>query len=544
MKNTNKNLIVTIIIILMITPFFLFPGYSKQNLSTKEGRETVLDRVIHIEKDLITEIPTVERWCDRLELKKYRINVGDCKLYVEEEGEGIPIVLLHGGPGSTHHGFHPYFSSANKFARVIYYDQRGCGVSDYQRGEKYTADQAVDDLENLRKKLNIQKWVVLGHSYGGLLAQRYSLKYPESFAGIVLVGSSLGMEVDLKSTRQYDYISDDEKQRMRQIQKEIAALAIAQQLSNERKLELIVFNNHLNGDWKRQSFYKPTREEIAQTALYEWKPAPNFRKDMHKSIYAVDVEGAFENCPIPTLILEGTWDLTWNTDKPEILYKNHPGSHLLMFERSGHSPFEDEPERFFSELEFFVENLPEIHKKDIAAWKEYLEKWRKAKADPFLVSEMRREEAVAIEEFYRVRKKILTGERVNDLSTPLHSFLTLLSALHHQDLDANKQVRPGVRKNLYGTEKIVTKEDLAKQEKRYINDEILRAPIPPQYPEPFQLWPIYMKDETQKELGETYLFIYWNGKWRWAGNRAVPGDWRKNRDFFINDFKTKTRENK
>lgn len=208
----------------------LFAGLiSIQLTSCKEfeeaKRETVLDGIVHIEEELITEIPQVSRLCDELDLKKHRINVGDCELYCEEEGKGMPIVILHGGPGATHHYFHPHFSKANKFARIIYYDQRGTGISDYERGNGYSLDQAADDLDNLRKALNIDKWVILGHSYGGFLAQYYSLKYTESLAGLVLVGSSLGMHVQLNPTRQYDYISEEEKERMREIRKEIRELA-------------------------------------------------------------------------------------------------------------------------------------------------------------------------------------------------------------------------------------------------------------------------------------------------------------------------------
>ena len=46
------------------------------------------------------------------------------------------------------------------------------------------------------------------------------------------------------------------------------------------------------------------------------------------------------------MIMEGKWDFTWNTDKPGILQKNHPGSQLIMFENSSHNPFQDEPEKF------------------------------------------------------------------------------------------------------------------------------------------------------------------------------------------------------
>ena len=67
------------------------------------------------------------------------------------------MVLLHGGPGGTHHYFHPTFSRAAEFSRVIYYDQRGCGLSDYAPGEGYTIQQAADDIEALRLVMLPQK---------------------------------------------------------------------------------------------------------------------------------------------------------------------------------------------------------------------------------------------------------------------------------------------------------------------------------------------------------------------------------------------------
>jgi hypothetical protein len=77
-----------------------------------ENRETVLDRVVYIEPELVTNIPAVPRWCDRLHLERRRVDVGDAELFVEVEGSGVPLVLINGGPGGTHHYFHPWFSRA------------------------------------------------------------------------------------------------------------------------------------------------------------------------------------------------------------------------------------------------------------------------------------------------------------------------------------------------------------------------------------------------------------------------------------------------
>ena len=93
----------------------------------------------------------------------------------------------------------------------------------------------------------------------------------------------------------------------------------------------------------------------------------------------INLKGAFENCPISTILIEGKWDLSASLDKPAIFQKNHPLSQLSMFENSGHCPFTDEPERFFQVLRHFLENLSEIPKEHLETWKEYLINWKKTK---------------------------------------------------------------------------------------------------------------------------------------------------------------------
>ncbi|HIJ66415.1 MAG TPA: alpha/beta fold hydrolase [Candidatus Hydrogenedentes bacterium] len=349
---------------------FMLASHVCAQESTIARRETVLDRKVHIEEELVLDIPKAPRLCDALEAEKGPVDIGDCRLYCEREGSGMPLVLLHGGPGATHHCFHPYFSHAADFAKVVYYDQRGCGLSEYKEGEGYSIDQAVDDLDKLRKALGIDKWVVLGHSYGGLLAQCYAVKYPERLAGLVLVGSSMAARIPLDSTRQYDFLSPEEQARIGEIHSN-RGLSMAQS----------VFNAHLNGDWKRQNYYRPSRERLAQVALYEWVHDPRFRRSVGQDTSKMDLKEAFETCPIPTIVMEGEWDLTWNTDKRDKLHKNHPKSRLIVFETSSHNPFEDEPERFFAELKGFVNALGRVAEADIESWRTYLTGWKRRREE-------------------------------------------------------------------------------------------------------------------------------------------------------------------
>jgi len=371
--------IVIVIIIVTVFLFILLTSCSNKEAESDTGteaRESILDRVIHIQPELITHIPDSFRWCDRLELKKHRIDVGDAELYVEEEGKGMPLVLINGGPGGTHHYFHPWFSRAKDFSRVIYYDQRGCGLSDFDPGKiGYSVKQAVDDLDAIRIALGIKKWVVLGYSYGGFLAQFYTLHYPENLAGLVLLGASPGMWVDTGSSRQGEYISEEENDRIKNVRKDLVALDKEKDLSRQKYTQLLIYNNLLNGDWKRQNFFKPSAEGMGQSALYEWVHDENFNGLLWSSSSKFDLTGAFVKNPIPTLILEGKYDLTWGEKKKDVLKGNHPHAEMVVFENAGHGIYDEETDQFFQTLEGFIQDLVNVSSSDIEVFRASVEEW-------------------------------------------------------------------------------------------------------------------------------------------------------------------------
>ena len=510
--------------LLMVLGIGLF--LSSTSLDEKRNQETVLDQKVQIHHRLIINVPDIPRLCDSLNLTKRRVDIGGCELYVEEQGQGTPLFLLHGGPGATHHFFHPHFSQAKDFARVVYYDQRGCGLSDYKKGEGYTIDQAVEDIEKLRKALGLEKIVLLGHSYGGILAQKYSIQYPENIKGLILVGSGLAMSISLEPTRQYDYMTEKERDRINQISVDVEKAIEEGKISPSEQTEVIVYNRLLNGDWKRQHFYKPTPEQIARHALYEWKHDQNFNERMSAEINKVGLKGAFDNCPIPTLILEGKWDLTWNTDKPAILKNNHPHSWLVLFQNSGHSPFMDEPDKFFNVLKKFLKDLPEISASQLSNWKEYLAEWKKLGEDPLLKKKMSKKEKSSIKKFYELREKINQGLNFMKGSTPLEAFLTFYSCFYNKDKEALEKNSPIDFKKM-GVE--ITDTLMEKQADELKEIEIYRAPIPPEDPKQGDLWPVYTKEPPAGSYTDTHVFVFWNGKWMRIMNIGNAEDWKKSK---------------
>ena len=107
-----------------------------------------------------------------------QIQVRDVRIYYEDEGAGIPIVLLGGGLLGRHNFPPVVFEELRKHFRVISFDQRGYGKSDRPL-EKYTLDLWTDDTAALLDVLDIQRAHVFGTSVGGVLALKFAARYPE-----------------------------------------------------------------------------------------------------------------------------------------------------------------------------------------------------------------------------------------------------------------------------------------------------------------------------------------------------------------------------
>jgi proline iminopeptidase len=116
------------------------------------------------------------------------------ELFYEKSGKGIPCIYLHGGPGYWSKSFQ-YFSKEllEEKLEMIYFDQRGCGRSEHSPTLAYNLNRLIDDLEELRISLGIHEWYLLGHSFGGILAVNYAIRFPERTKGLILPNTTLNM---------------------------------------------------------------------------------------------------------------------------------------------------------------------------------------------------------------------------------------------------------------------------------------------------------------------------------------------------------------
>jgi len=136
------------------------------------------------------------------ELEAFSINILESdsghSVYFEQSGNesGIPVIFFHGGPGSGCNENHRRYFNPEKY-RTILFDQRGCNRST-PNGlvENNTTQDILEDIECIRKKLKIEKWLLFGGSWGATLALLYAEQYSNHVTGIILRGTFLARQCD------------------------------------------------------------------------------------------------------------------------------------------------------------------------------------------------------------------------------------------------------------------------------------------------------------------------------------------------------------
>lgn len=128
-------------------------------------------------------------------------------LYFETCGNprGRPAIVLHGGPGSGCNAWHRRLFDPDRY-RIVLCDQRNCGRSTPHAGDAdvdlrtNTTPHLVEDLERLRADLGIERWLVLGGSWGSTLALAHAERHPQRVLGLVLFGVTAGLR------REFDWV--------------------------------------------------------------------------------------------------------------------------------------------------------------------------------------------------------------------------------------------------------------------------------------------------------------------------------------------------
>jgi len=126
--------------------------------------------------------------------------MNDNIIHYQVFGNGTPMLIINGGPGMNSDGFQSLAKRFGQSKMAIIYDQRGTGKSKLSEINSSTIniDSMVNDIEILRNHLNIENWIVFGHSFGGMLGSYYASKFPDRIKALIL-SSSGGINMDLFS---------------------------------------------------------------------------------------------------------------------------------------------------------------------------------------------------------------------------------------------------------------------------------------------------------------------------------------------------------
>jgi len=283
-------------------------------------------------------------------------------IYYEIVGHGPPLMIVHGGPGASHDYFLPYLLPLARQNRLIFIDERGSGRSeklDVPGG--YTVENMVEDVEAVRSELGLGKVSLLGHSYGGVLAQAYALKYQQNLAHLILAST-------FASTSGVNAVFVQMKQKMPpdvrdHINKLEAQGLFGQGKPWERNRYTVEYMNAAWGDgyfpylYQRHPDpnYDPVAQGVTSWDLYRemWGSHGEFVIDGNlKSVEYVD---KLSTIRVPTLIIAGDHD-ECDPSLSRQMNSKIAGSKLVILPESGHMTFVDQPIQFTQAVEEFLQS--------------------------------------------------------------------------------------------------------------------------------------------------------------------------------------------
>jgi pimeloyl-ACP methyl ester carboxylesterase len=258
------------------------------------------------------------------------------ELFYINEGEGEPLVLISGWGDRMGWIFQiPYFKEK---MNVITLHNRGTGKSS-RPNYPYTMEMFLEDIKQLLKYLNITEKIQLcGWSMGGIIAQHYVLKYPETVKTLILIATT-----PLVSGAELDSLIEFHE--------------LIENIDLEQKLKSIIAVDYLTPFKKRLRADNELYEKIRKRIL-EYPTTLQDLKNQAAAVRNHDTRGVLHNILQPTLILVGEKDQLQFSGSSRILHEKLPNSRLEIIPNSAHQIVIEESEKVNTLIwEFIKEHL-------------------------------------------------------------------------------------------------------------------------------------------------------------------------------------------
>lgn len=247
-------------------------------------------------------------------------------LYVTVKGKGTPCLYIHGGPGSGSWWLEKFSGNMlEKHFQMVYLDQRGTARSSSPKDGNYSMDRMVRDFEEVRAALGIDRWITMGHSFGGILQMGYAQIHPEVIDGMIMINCSLNSRESMREA----------------IPKACELLGIKDTEESTSPMErLQSLYRELN---EKDLFWKMgyASLENKQMMAASFDDIPNWNHDLENAAMAVkdyweDFSKAAPAMNMPVLFFYGRSD--WMVG-PEHYRQVHFPNMLLFGSNVGHVPF-------------------------------------------------------------------------------------------------------------------------------------------------------------------------------------------------------------
>ncbi len=331
----------------LLLPFFVFTIFSCNN-KTNTSNVTATD-------DLYKEVQTGGVKIIPIETPKGKFNIWTKSI---GNNSKIKLLLLNGGPGATHE----YFECFENFllpenVELIYYDQLGCGLSDNPKDTTmWDLPRFVEEVEQVRKALNLNRdnFYLLGHSWGGILAMQYALKYQDNLKGLII--SNMMSSCPAYGKYAQEVLAPQFNQKILDTIRQIEAKG---DFANPKYMELLLPNFYAKHICRINPWPEPVSRSLSKTnqSLYVTMQGPS-EFGIGGNLINWDVSKQLPQIKTPTLTIGGAHDtmdpehMKWMSTQVQhgrnITCPN--GSHMSMY---------DDQKNYFPGLIQFIKDVDE-----------------------------------------------------------------------------------------------------------------------------------------------------------------------------------------
>jgi proline iminopeptidase len=277
----------------------------------------------------------------------------DTLLYCRVIGSGQPLIVLHGGPDFDHSYLLPELDRLSSSFRLIYYDQRGRGLSGGNvQPEQVSLASEMEDLEALRTFFELEKAAILGHSWGAVLALEYATRFPQRVSHLVLMNPAPASHADYE-----DFQQERSQTTPGDLEKMQALSTTEDYLAGELETESEYYRIHFASTLRQPDLL----EKLIENLRVNISPAGILRaRAIEERLYAEtwNIDGynllpRLTQLDIPTLLIHGDYDFV-PVKCAEHIARAIPGAHLVELKDCGHFAYLERPEEVYREIgEFF-----------------------------------------------------------------------------------------------------------------------------------------------------------------------------------------------